>query len=255
MDLAFKKVGSGTPLVILHGLFGMSDNWMSIAKALSDKYTFYLLDLRNHGHSPHTDNIDFPLMAEDVVHFLDTHNLKKVILLGHSLGGKVAIQVADKYPSLLSKLIVVDIANREYKSTWFEDYIDVMLGIDLEDIHTRKEAEQSFLTQKNVEITVVQFLLKNLYRNEKNEFCWWLNLKALKNNMTKLLAHVELTSKIGVHTLFIKGANSHYISAEDEAVIQNSFLNSHIVTIPGANHWVHAAAPQLFIKELNGFIS
>lgn len=253
MDLAYKSIGSGPPIIVLHGLFGMSDNWMSVAKALSKDYTFYLVDLRNHGRSPHSDALSFQLMAEDVAHFLETHQLNQVTLLGHSLGGKVAINVADQFPKYLEKLVVVDIANKVYQTSYFEEYIDVMLQMNLNEIKTRSDAEKAFMQQRKVDIAVLQFLLKNLYREDDGTFKWRLNLTALKENINNILTDVKLNSPVKIETLFMKGSQSTYISAEDEKNIKRDFENVRIKTIPGANHWVHSSAQQNFINALLDF--
>jgi len=254
MKLAFKQIGSGPPVIVLHGLFGMSDNWMNIAKKLSSEYCFYLLDLRNHGNSPHDDQIDFPLMAQDVREFLDSHHLTDVALLGHSLGGKVAMQTAVQSDQNLDKLIIVDIANKVYQTSYFEEYIDAMLAIDLSAVESRRDAEKVFLEQKNVDVAVLQFLLKNLYRGKDNNFQWRLNLQALKNNMNNLLTDIHIDKPVKTKTLFMKGSESAYIKKEDETGIKNEFENVQIVSIEGANHWVHFSAQQNFITALKSFL-
>jgi len=253
MELAFKQLGNGIPVVILHGLFGMSDNWLNIAKALSDEYAFYLLDLRNHGRSPHSEQMNFRLMSEDVIEFLDFHNLKDVTLLGHSLGGKVAMQTASQHPDSLNKLVIVDIANRVYRNSYFEEYIDALLEIDLDSLESRKDAENAFLKHKKVEHTVLQFLLKNLYRDENNSFKWRFNLKALKDNLENLLDVTALQSPVMVNTLFMKGSESEYITSKDTSAIHKQFSNCRIAEINGANHWVHFTAQRNFIDVFKSF--
>jgi len=253
MELAFKQIGSGPPIVVLHGLFGMSDNWMNIAKALSLENTFYLLDLRNHGRSPHDDEINFQLMAEDVGEFLISQKLKDVTLLGHSLGGKVAMQTAVNAPQYLNKLIIVDIANKIYHTSYFEEYIDAMLAMDLSSITSRNDAEKSFLEKRNVETEVLQFLLKNLYRDENNHFTWRLNLSALRNNLDNILTDIKIELPVFIDTLFMSGSESGYITLEDESRIRKEFQNVTIATVKGANHWVHFSAQQNFIDILRNF--
>lgn len=253
MDLACKQIGSGPPVVVLHGLFGMSDNWLSIARELKEHYTFYLPDLRNHGRSPHDKLINYDVMAKDVTVFLDKYNLKKITLIGHSLGGKVAMNLAALYPAYLRKLVVVDITNKIYRSSYFEEYIDVMLSLDLTKLHSRREAEEAFLNKKEVPFNILQFLLKNLYRNNDNQFKWRLNLTALKENMGNVLSAVNISSPVLTDTLFMKGSESNYILEQDYKDIKKDFPNANVVVIDGANHWVHAAAPQNFIKAFLNF--
>lgn len=255
MKLNFKKFGKGPAIIILHGLFGMSDNWMTIAKMLSRQYCFYLLDLRNHGQSPHSEEFDYTLMANDVAEFLDDHNLKNVNLLGHSMGGKAAISFAVSYAHLIKTLIVVDVANKNYSSSYFENYIDVMLSLNLQEIRTRKEAEKAFLEKLPVYPIVLQFLFKNLEREENGSFSWKLNLVSLKNNLPNILKKVAVPKPIITRTLFMKGAESDYISAEDFRDIKTQFINSRITEIAGANHWVQSTAPHNFIKALTTFIN
>lgn len=255
MKLHFKKIGKGPVIVILHGLFGMSDNWMTIAKTLASDYCFYLLDLRNHGRTSHSMEFTYQLMANDVAEFLEDHRLKDIILIGHSMGGKSAMSFASSHSELLNKLVIVDIANKNYKTSYFEKYIDVMLSFDLKEIKSRKEAETLFMEKCTVYPGTLQFLLKNLYRDEKNIFFWRLNLNSLKKNLPNILSKVNIPNPVVTQTLFMKGAKSDYISDEDAGDLQKQFVNSQIVEIDGATHWVHSTAPHNFYEALTAFIN
>jgi pimeloyl-ACP methyl ester carboxylesterase len=255
MKLHFQKLGEGPVIVVLHGLFGMSDNWLTIAKKMEFEYCFYLLDLRNHGRSPHSNEFNYQQMGEDVQEFCESHNLTKVNLLGHSMGGKVAISFANNDPGHLEKLIIVDMANKVYTSSIFEKFIEVMVSVDLEKISTRKEAENMFLQKMNVYPAVLQFLLKNLYRDKNNKFNWYLNLHALKENLENILTKVVLDGPIKINTLFMRGSDSDYIKEGDEREIKEQFINSRIITIDGANHWVHSSAQQNFVRALRNFLN
>jgi pimeloyl-ACP methyl ester carboxylesterase len=163
------------------------------------------------------------------------------------------MQTAVSFPQNLKKLVIVDIANKVYRTSYFEQYLDAMLGMDLREISTRKDAEDAFLKYKEVEPVVLQFLLKNLYREKSNSFKWHLNLTALKENMDNLLQAVNIESPITTDTLFMKGSESGYITTDDETVIHEQFAQVKIETITGANHWVHFTARQNFIRSLKHF--
>jgi esterase len=254
MKLNFKKIGKGPVIVVLHGLFGMSDNWFSIAKKMSADYCFYLVDLRNHGRSPHSDLFNYNVMTEDIRQFLEENGLSDIYLLGHSMGGKIAMCFATKYPRFLQKLIIVDIAPKAYKSSHFKTFIDAMLSLDLTTVESRKEIEILLLKRLNVHPSIVQFLLKNIFRNENNRFEWRLNLSALKTNMKTILDFSDIEQPILVETLFMRGQYSDYILEEDEMFINRIFKNNHIKEIKNASHWVHSTAPINFEKTLRNFL-
>ncbi len=254
MKLNFKKIGKGPVIVVLHGLFGMSDNWHSIAKKMSEDYCFYLVDLRNHGRSPHSDIFDYDVMTEDIRQFLEGNNLSDVSLLGHSMGGKVAMCFASKYPQILQKLIVVDIAPKAYESSHFKIFIEAMLSVDLAAVQSRKEIENLLLKRLNVHPAIVQFLLKNIFRKEKNLFEWRINLPAIKNGMETILDFQVSDHPILVDTLFMKGEHSDYILPDDHEMISRYFPQSKIEEIKNASHWVHSAAPINFEKSLRNFL-
>jgi len=254
MNLFFQKLGEGPPVVILHGLFGMSDNWMSIARKLSSDYSIYLPDLRNHGRSPHSPNMDYALMAQDVYNFVQHIGLKNFSLVGHSMGGKTAIQYAVKYEKTISKLVIVDITPKRHIASQFIDFIDAMFALDLLVIANRSDAESELIQNLKVNSATCQFLLKNLYRDEQNHFNWRINLIALKNNIAHILDEVKIEKPIHIKTAFIKGELSNYISLDSINLLRKQFSMVEFYEIPRATHWVHSAAPKDFESALRTFL-
>lgn len=252
MKLHYRESGQGIPLVILHGLFGLSDNWQTLAKYLSQKYHVYLPDLRNHGRSPHSEEFNYAVMAEDLREFITDNQLQNVVLLGHSMGGKVAMNLALEYPNLLSKLIVVDIAPRPYP-VHHQDILDSLNAIDITKMSSRSEAEAA-LEVSIPEAEVRLFLLKNLYRKEDNSFGWRMNLAVLEQNIEEVGRETTSDVPFDKPTLFIKGAHSRYIQEKDTAGIQQLFPQAQIETIADAGHWVHAQAPEKFYQLVVNFI-
>lgn len=250
MLLHYRKIGEGAPMVILHGLFGSSDNWQSQAKKLAEFYTVYLVDLRNHGHSFWSPEHTYALMAEDVHNLFEELNLKKIILLGHSMGAKVAMTFAQQHPTLLDKLILVDMGIKEYPMH-HQLILQGIKSLQLSDYTSRGEAEKTLA--KHIETnTTRQFILKNLYWKSKGELAWRMNFISLENNMVEILSPIK--NKVVLNsTLFIRGALSNYILDEDIPEIENVFPDSEFETIPGAGHWVHAEAQEEFIERVLGF--
>ncbi|KAA3611285.1 MAG: alpha/beta fold hydrolase [Calditrichaeota bacterium] len=255
MILNFKQIGEGPAIVILHGLFGMSDNWMSIAKKMSADYCFYLVDLRNHGRSPHSDVINYDVMSNDLRLFLERQNLSDIRLIGHSMGGKVAMNFSKHHSHFLSKLIVVDIAPKKYNSTQFIDFINALLFINLNLFQSRKEIENELLKKLKVHPGIIQFLLKNLFRTENNRFKWRMNLPALKMNIDNILDGLKISNPVMTKTLFMKGSESQYITFNDELIIKEKFPNSRIEEIKNATHWVHSSSPINFENTLRSFLA
>ncbi len=251
MILHYKVLGKGKPLVILHGLFGMLDNWMSIANQLQDHYTVYLVDLRNHGKSPHADEHDYSVMAQDLLAFLDEHRLFSVYLVGHSMGGKVAMRFAQFHPEYIEKLLVVDITPKAYP--FVQDVVlDALQKVDFQVSNTRKAVEQT-LRKYLQEEDVIQFLLKNLYWKNEGELAWKFNLKAISTHIQNI-GQATIDRVFTGPTLFIRGETSNYIKPTDEAEIEAIFPNATILTIPQCGHWVHAEKPAEFIKALTHFL-
>ena len=250
MKLHYREMGEGKPLVILHGLFGFSDNWQTHAKKFADYFRVILVDLRNHGHSPWSDDFSYALMAEDLHELVTDLGLDSFILLGHSMGGKVAMHYAQKYESRLEKLIVVDIGTKAYPMH-HEHIIAGMHAIDPAKIKARSEAEQILRNHIDSE-GVIQFLLKNLHWKEKGVLAWRMNLPVLEREMNEILSAVPEV-EVMTPTLFIRGALSNYILDEDWDAIEELFPDSDLVTIENAGHWVHAEAQEDFIDTVLSF--
>ena len=252
MKLHFKKFGSGPPLIILHGVFGSSDNWKTLANHLMSTFEVYLVDQRNHGLSPHSDDFNYQVMTDDLKELLHDEKIEKCILLGHSMGGKTAMNFAVQYPEKIIKLIIVDIAPKGYPPH-HENILKGVHSLTLHEINTRKEADDLLsLTINNAGIR--QFILKNLSRNPKGLFYWKINWKAIEDNIQSigapLLSHAVFPGEV----LFIRRAQSDYILNEDEPLLKKHFPDADLMTIQKAGHWVHAEQPVALLALINQFI-
>jgi esterase len=250
MELYFKKLGRGKPLVILHGLFGSSDNWLTHAKKLADYFEVYLVDLRNHGHSPWSDEFNYQIMADDLARLIESEGLVDIILMGHSMGGKAAMLFTQQHESLVEKLIVVDMGVRAYP-IHHDGIIEGLKSLNLEQIQTRGEAEEALGTSID-NMAIRQFLLKNLYWKEKGKLAWRINIPVLEEKLPEIVAELPF-HEVMVDTLFMRGGQSNYIREEDYDKILTHFPLAEIHTIEKAGHWIHAEAPEEFIEEVLGF--
>jgi esterase len=251
MKLFFRESGQGQPLIILHGLFGSSDNWYTHAKTFATDYHVYLVDQRNHGQSPHSNEFDYKALTLDLEEFIAEHKIEKPIILGHSMGGKTAMNFAVKNPDLLSKLIVVDIVPKYYP-VHHDQILEGLESIDLKTVQSRNEADQ-LLSKYVPEPDVRQFLLKNLSRTA-NGFEWKINIEGIDKNIESIGAGMQYEGTYDGPTLFIKGAKSNYYKPGDEALIKKTFLQADIQTID-TGHWVQAENPQEFAKVVLNFLS
>jgi pimeloyl-ACP methyl ester carboxylesterase len=249
MQLHTQILGQGQPLVLLHGLFGSADNWGTVAKHFAQHYQVISIDLRNHGRSPHSDSQTYAEMADDLLETFDALGMDRVHLLGHSLGGKVAMQFATQYPAKVSKLIVVDMAMRAYPDRYTQ-LMNHMLAVDLSQMASRNEVDNA-LKDVIPHLRVRQFLLTNLVKNEA-QLQWRINLLALKQNYATLIAAVAV--HFDQPTLFIRGERSDYVQAHDITELQQHFPKAQFLTLP-TDHWVHAEQPQLFIEALAAFLA
>ncbi len=251
MKLHYRVIGDGQPFIILHGLFGYSDNWQTNALKLSQYFKVILVDLRNHGHSPWAETNSYQEMADDVFELCQDLNLKNSILLGHSMGGKTAMFFAQQYENLIDKLIIVDMGIKEYPPHHTE-IINGLHSLKLAEYSSRGQADKEL--QKSISsYSIRQFLLKNLYWKEKGELAWRMNLEVLEREMPNILAAFQSDSTIHVPTLFIRGALSNYILEEDKPSIRKIFIDSQFETIEDAGHWVHAEQPELFLNTILSF--
>jgi len=254
MKLFFRRFGQGNPLVILHGLFGISDNWVTIGKRLSKDFEVFIPDLRNHGQSPHSNVFNFPALVQDLVEFTEENNLQDISLMGHSLGGITSMQFALQYPFLVKRMIVVDISLRQYPN--YDDHqrlINAMLSVDFSAIHKRSDVEKQLMkTIKSHRLC--QFLLKNVYWRNKDTLDWRLNLGALNENLPLNYENLVDEKPFVGPVLFIRGGLSGYILDEDLVEIYKKFPRAEIATVPNASHWVHADAPEEFFEVLSRFL-
>lgn len=253
MELNYKTFGSGEPLIILHGLLGSLDNWQTIAKELGEYYTVFTIDQRNHGKSPHSEEFNYNLLVQDLLNFMYENHIFNANMLGHSMGGKVAMQFAVEHTDMVNKLIIADIAPVNYPPG-HDIIFEALLAVDLAKMNSRKEVEdivESFIK----EFGVRQFLMKGLTRNSDNTFSWKFNLESLWENYIKILNSFETKEKFEGETLFLKGEKSKYILDEYLPLIEKNFPNYSLETIENAGHWLHAEQPELFLNAAKSFLS
>ena len=248
----YKDLGKGDCIVILHGLFGTGDNWISIARKLSDSFRVILPDLRNHGESFHHESMNYDIMSDDLIHLINQLNLNNINLIGHSMGGKVAMAVANKMPELLKKLIVADIAPIDYEGHHYEIF-EAMTSLDLSKMNRRSDIEEE-LAKTIKDFSIRQFILKNI-KNEDKTYKWKLNIDNIYKNYQSLLNAPDLNDNIETETLFLKGDQSDYIQKSSEIFIKQFFPNSEIQIISNSGHWLHAANPQEFLEKSLKFIN
>jgi esterase len=247
----FKKYGQNkVPLVVIHGLFGNSDNWHSIAQSLSEHFTVYCLDLPNHGKSDALENAAYDIMANHINTWMQTEGIETCFLLGHSMGGKVAMQFASQFPDKVKRLIVADIAPVDYESS-HHSIFDGLKAIDLNQIKNRKEAD-TILAEYVETLGVRQFLLKSLIKADTG-FAWQVNIDNLFNNYAQIRATPPFEKAYQGETLFIKGENSDYIQAQHKDAILHWFPNAQVKMIPATGHWLHAEKPLPFTSLVKRF--
>lgn len=252
MKLNFRKTGTGEPLIILHGLFGSADNWFSIAKELEKDYTLYLIDQRNHGDSPHSEEWNYQLMAADLKELMDDQGIESAYLMGHSMGGKTAMAFALQIPEKVKKLIVADISPRYYP-LHHQEILKGLNAIPVGQIKSRKEADD-ILAKYVSNIGIRQFLLKSLGRNEAGGFEWKVNLKVITEKIEIVGDEINSDRPFENPTLFMGGENSDYIQESDKADISMLFPNSNIIYIKNAGHWLHAEQPGAVIETVRAFL-
>ena len=252
MNLFFRKFGSGKPLIILHGLFGSSDNWQTLAKRFSERRLVIVPDLRNHGQSPRAHEINYPVMARDIHELLAGLQLEPADLIGHSMGGKTAMQFSLSYPGETGKLVVADISPRKYP-IHHDGYIDSLLKLDLASFRRREEVDEA-LSEDIKSTPVRQFLLKNLARDHDGHFTWKIDLRSIKNNLENLSEEINSRSVFHNPSLFIAGGRSDYMSIKDIPVIKKLFPDSRFMTFEDSGHWIHADNPERFYAEVTRFL-
>ena len=257
MELFYREYGDAgsLPLVILHGLFGMSDNWVSIGRRIADEgFRVVIPDQRNHGRSGHSSVHNYEAMVDDLLEFIDEQGLEKICLLGHSMGGKTAMQFALDYPERIGKLVVADIspmASRHGDN--HKSIINALLKLDLKQFADRQDAlnaMQPIITNARLR----QFLQKNLYWKDRGNLGWRMNLEAIRDNLSEIFKGVESFSPLNLPVLFLRGGASDYILDEHIPKIRSMFPQATVRTIDGASHWLHAEKPDQFVKEALFFL-
>ncbi len=254
MELYTRIMGSGPPLIILHGLFGLSDNWVSIARRLSASYTVYLPDQRNHGRSPHHQVFNYYALSDDLMAFMDSREIDKAVLLGHSMGGKVAMHFALDYPEMTDKLIVADMGTGSYHVRPVHNKImEAMESVDFDSLDTREAVEEhlsAYIDSRPLRL----FIMKNLKRLPKGRLGWKPNLPVLKKSMGEIVEGLSPGPTYNQPTLFVAGGRSDYIKEADHQDIQKFFPKARIEVIPHGSHWLHADATEAFCDIVSHFL-
>ena len=254
MKLFYREVGSGHPVIILHGLFGQSDNWVTVARRIADQFHVFIPDQRNHGQSPHASVHSFPAMADDLSAFIEEHGIVNPIIIGHSMGGKTAMTYALENAGAVKKLVVIDISPRRYPERKIHtQVISQMMSIDLRTVTTRTEVEK-ILDSQISDSRVRMFIMKNLYYKLHGQLAWRLNLEAINQSMDLLFDGISSDNRYMGPALFVRGGKSDYITDSDIPLIENLFPSAIIKTISGASHWVHADAPEELCYLLSSFL-
>lgn len=254
MQLNFKQFGeSGKPLIILHGLFGLLDNWLTIGKTISEHgYKVFLVDQRNHGRSPHEAPLTFQAFAADLKEFISQQHIENPVLIGHSMGGKTVMEYALTNSGTYDGLVVVDIGPKSYP-VHHQKILEGLNAMNLEEIENRNQADE-ILSRYEPALGVRQFLLKNLYRKEEGGFAWRFNLPLLTSNIENVGAEVKSDVKVEAPALFMRGEKSDYMLDEDWNGILNMFPNARLETIANAGHWIQADQPKSFVTALFKFL-
>ncbi len=241
-------------IIIIHGFLGMSDNWKTMAlKYAEDNYEIHLLDVRNHGRSFHSDDFSYEIMAEDIKKYCNYHSINQAIFLGHSMGGKIAMQFATTYPKYVKKLIVADIAPKYYPPH-HQVILEGLNAVDFSKNPTRTEVGEILLSFIKDE-GVVQFLQKSLYRKSQNELAFRFNLEIFNKKIEEIGKELPKYALFNGETLFIKGELSNYIKEHDIEGIKEHFPNANVVSVSNAGHWLHAENPNEFYNATINFIN
>ncbi len=267
MKLFFRELGNGdTSLIIIHGLYGSSDNWLSIARLLEDQFRIFIIDQRNHGQSQHSSDMNYQLMAEDLKEFMTDQQLDKATIMGHSMGGKTAMAFALLYPEMVESLVILDIAPKAYNN--FSNYahitndhraiVDTLLSVNPSDYPSRSAVDKEL--KKGISNNAVRsFLLKNIARNEDKSLYWKLNIQAISDHLDRIMDGTEVFDACPEFpeekkVFMIRGANSPYVQDDDLQLVRKYFPSAQLADIPNAGHWLHAEQTDLFIKTVRYFL-
>ena len=246
-------VGQGQAFLILHGYFGMGDNWKSLGNQFGKNYEVHMIDQRNHGRSFHADDFDYEHLVEDLHNYIEYHKLENVLLLGHSMGGKTAMLFAVEYPDLLDKLLIADISPRHYQPH-HNEILKALNSVDFS-IHNSRKLVEEQLSQYIPEMGTRQFLLKSAYWREKGLLAFRFNLPSLTENNSEVGVALPSFTNFDGESLFLAGGNSGYITSAEEPLIKAHFPKAQIITIPDAGHWLHAEKPKVFYRKIMRFLS
>jgi len=252
--MLYSKIeGEGKPFVIIHGFLGMSDNWKTLSTQFAQLgFQIHVLDMRNHGKSFHSDEFNYEVMAQDVKAYVDFHNLQNITLLGHSMGGKIAMLFATQYPELVEKLIIADIGPKYY-APHHQTILAALNAIDFYEKPSRAEVDE-IISEYISDFGTKQFLLKNLYWVEPNQLGFRFNLKVFNDKISEIGTALPIDNHFYKPTLFLRGDKSDYILDSDFETIYYHFPEAKIITISNAGHWLHAENPKEFYKEVQGFL-
>jgi pimeloyl-ACP methyl ester carboxylesterase len=251
MKLFYREYGQGQPMIILHGLMGSSDNWLPQAKMLGEHYHVWVVDQRNHGQSPHSTEFNYHVLRNDIRDFIQQHGIEKPVIIGHSMGGKAAMNFALAHPEKLDRLIVVDIAPKAY-DVRHDHIVDGLKAVPISKVQSRQEANDALAPHISSE-AVRQFLLKNLLRKPEGGFGWRINLPVIDQSLEMISGGLVNEGIFEKKTLFIRGSKSDYILDEDREVIKKLFPNSTMVTME-TGHWVQAEKPEEFVQVVLSFL-
>ncbi len=246
MELFYRKQGEGRNIIILHGLFGSSDNWMSVGKMLSDEYTVWTVDQRNHGQSPHSKDFTYEAMSDDLLEFIEDHNIHEPYLIGHSMGGKTVMEFLIREHLIIPGAIIADIGPKAYP-IHHQEILDGLNYIDIQNAESRKEIEDQ-LKKYVPEFGIRAFLLKNVRRTEAGNYEWMINLPVITRNIENVGAGYSDNHMYQGDVLFLRGGKSDYIKDEDFAFIKRIFPKAVFETMEGAGHWLHAEQPEAFVE-------
>jgi len=247
------ETGQGPDLVILHGVFGSGDNWMTIARRLEHRYRVFLPDQRNHGKSFHAEEFGYDLLAEDLRKWMDQRGLVKIHLVGHSMGGKAAMRFAALYPSRLYTLTVVDIAPKAYALDHHAQMLAAMQSLNLSACQSRGDLDAA-LRDDIPELSTRMFVLKNIERDEQGHFRWRIALGPLSRSLSCIGTALPPHPPMNIPALLVRGENSNYVTKEDWSTFLEYFPHAEFHTVPGAGHWVHADAPEQLLQILTQFL-
>lgn len=253
MTLFYQQIGQGPPIIILPGLLGSTDNWQGIARQLSPHYTVYLVDHRNHGQSFHSEVMTYEAMADDIKVLTTRLGLVDPVLIGHSMGGKVAMQLAQTYPNALSRLIVIDITPRVYDMTHLAKLLQVLCQTPLQGVRTRTEVDR-YLGQAIPDPLIRAHCMKNLRRDEGGQLIWGSNIPVLADSIPHLEQAIACQVPFEKPTLFVKGELSGYIQPQDLVLIREMFPHYVLEEIKGAGHWVSHDQPQALLQVLTAWL-